>query len=216
MDGHSSHFNPTTVRRADEENIILFCLPPHTTHLTQPLDKSVFGVLKKYWREKCHDYITRNPGRVVSKYQFSTLFSASWYRAMTVRNIVAGFKITGVYPFNPNAIVIQDGSHESASVAESTLIAYIPLFSPPKRNRNKEIRSPESSRSLTASPTSPQSHPSAACTPASSPSTSHLVCGLHEDTVYALPKKSTLSKFLTYPHPPSKEIHLRGYSQQKS
>ena len=108
------------------------------------------------------------------------------------------------YPFNPNAIVIQDGSHESASVAESTLIAYIPLYSPPKRNRSKEIRSPESSCSLTASPTSPQSHPSAACTPASSPSPSHLVCGLHEDAVYALPKKSTLSKFLTYPHPPSK------------
>jgi len=38
LDGHSSHYNPTTVRKAAEEGVILFTLPPHTTHLLQPLD----------------------------------------------------------------------------------------------------------------------------------------------------------------------------------
>ncbi len=39
LDGHSSHFQPAFACRAAEEQVIVFCLPPHTTHLTQPLDK---------------------------------------------------------------------------------------------------------------------------------------------------------------------------------
>ena len=49
MDGHSS---PGTIRMAAKEKIILFTLPPHTTHLTQPLDKGCFGPLKM-----CHRYV---------------------------------------------------------------------------------------------------------------------------------------------------------------
>ena len=38
LDGHSSHFCPDTVRLAAKEKVILFALPPNTTHLSQPLD----------------------------------------------------------------------------------------------------------------------------------------------------------------------------------
>ena len=53
MDGHSSHFQPDVINQAAAEGVIMFCLPPHTTHLTQPLDKGCFGLLKAYWREEC-------------------------------------------------------------------------------------------------------------------------------------------------------------------
>ena len=43
LDGHSSHYQPGFVKQAAEEQVIVFCLPPHTTHLTQPLDKGCFG-----------------------------------------------------------------------------------------------------------------------------------------------------------------------------
>ena len=46
MDGHSTHYQPSVIFKAAEEHVILFCLPPHTTHLTQPLDKGCFGPLK--------------------------------------------------------------------------------------------------------------------------------------------------------------------------
>ena len=49
LDGHSSHYSPVAVKMAVEENIILFTLPPNTTHLSQPLDKGVFGPLKIAW-----------------------------------------------------------------------------------------------------------------------------------------------------------------------
>ena len=161
MDSHSSHFNPSTVHKAAKEKIILFCLPPHTTHLAQPLGKSVL--------KKCQDYMTRIPGRVISRFQFSTLFSASWYRAMTVKNIVAGFKVTGIYPFNPIAMSIQEDSDSAASLREATGVAFISLFTPPKKSRCRGQSSPELSSSL-LSTSSPHLSPLSSST---SPSPSH-------------------------------------------
>ena len=42
MDGHSSHYNPETIRFAKQNNAILFTLVPHTTHEIQPFDTAVF------------------------------------------------------------------------------------------------------------------------------------------------------------------------------
>ena len=36
LDGHSSHYCPETIKLAAEEKVILFALPPNTTHITQP------------------------------------------------------------------------------------------------------------------------------------------------------------------------------------
>ena len=35
LDGHSSHYNPATIRFAKEHDVIVLCLPPHTTHESQ-------------------------------------------------------------------------------------------------------------------------------------------------------------------------------------
>ena len=42
FDGHSSHHSPATVWLAAENKIVLFVLPPHTTHIAQPLCEAVF------------------------------------------------------------------------------------------------------------------------------------------------------------------------------
>ena len=46
IDGHKSHMGLELVDLCRENNVILFCLPPHTTHALQPLDVSVFKSLK--------------------------------------------------------------------------------------------------------------------------------------------------------------------------
>ena len=74
LDGHSSHFEPRVLRLAAENGVIIFCLPPNTTHLTQPLDKGCFSPLKVYWKEECQVYLSKNPGKVVTRYQFSEIF----------------------------------------------------------------------------------------------------------------------------------------------
>ena len=52
------------------EKIIVFCLPPNTTHLTQPLDKGVFGPIKTYWHQECQKYMIKHPCKVVTEYEF--------------------------------------------------------------------------------------------------------------------------------------------------
>ena len=47
VDGHSSHYDPNSIRFARDHFVIIFCLPPHTTHEAQPLDVTFFGSLKK-------------------------------------------------------------------------------------------------------------------------------------------------------------------------
>ena len=104
VDGHFSHYEPETIRAAAKAGIVMFCLPPHSTHVAQPLDVSFFRPLKVYWSEACHKFMQKNPGRVVTKYQFSPLFAEAWYKAIHPGNLVAGFVKAGVCPFNPEAM----------------------------------------------------------------------------------------------------------------
>ena len=46
LDGHASHCSPEPIDAARRNNVILLALAPHTTHLCQPLDVSVFKSLK--------------------------------------------------------------------------------------------------------------------------------------------------------------------------
>ena len=104
LDGHSSHYQPDLVRFAKEHDIILFCLPPHTTHKSQPLDTAVFGPLKQHWRNACHDFMQAHPGRVITKNAFSALLNKAWMITMTPSNICFRFKKCGIYPYDRNAI----------------------------------------------------------------------------------------------------------------
>ena len=120
LDGHSSHFTLELVQTAAEKDIIIFCLPPHTTANSQPLDTSVFGPLKSYWSQACCDYMFANPGCVVTKFQFSSLFRQAWSKGMSVDNIHAGFKKTRVFPFNPEAI-FKDCTESNSLVDQSEM-----------------------------------------------------------------------------------------------
>ena len=78
LDGHSSHYCPDTINLAADNGIIIFTLPPNTTHLTQPLNKGVFGPFKQHWRRVCHDFKISHPGQVINDYNFCRLFSKAW------------------------------------------------------------------------------------------------------------------------------------------
>ena len=106
LDGHSSHYCPETLKLAQEEEVIILALPPNTTHLTQPLDKGVFGPLKMKWRQVVHDFRVSHPGQVVNQYNFCRLFSKAWIEGMTAINICAGFRTTGIHPLNADILKI--------------------------------------------------------------------------------------------------------------
>ena len=70
MDGHSSHYEPSSVELAKNNDVILFSLPPHTTQDSQQLDCTVFGPLKRHWSTVCHEFLHNHPGVAINKYQF--------------------------------------------------------------------------------------------------------------------------------------------------
>ena len=88
----------------------MFCLPPNTTHLTQPLDKEAFGPLKVCWSQECQRFMQQNPCRVVTQFDFMATFSRAWYRAMTMFNIMVVFRTTGIHPFNRDSVSVVDQS----------------------------------------------------------------------------------------------------------
>ncbi|XP_063221784.1 uncharacterized protein LOC134530668 [Bacillus rossius redtenbacheri] len=105
MDGHSSHCNSVEVLEfADENDIILLCLPSHTTHYLQPLDRAVFKSLKHHFYTACSKWLTNHPNRKITRIQFGELLSETWGKAATPENAIAGFRATGIYPFIVDAI----------------------------------------------------------------------------------------------------------------
>ena len=70
LDGHSTHYQPDIIRLPREKEVIILCLPPHTTRETQPLDCGVFSSLKSHWTTVCHEFIAKNPGKTITKFYF--------------------------------------------------------------------------------------------------------------------------------------------------
>ena len=108
LDGHSTHYQPQVIRLAVEHNCIILCLPPHTTHEAQPLDVGVFAPLKVQWTRVCHEFYQKNPGSVVTKCNFSRLFSQTWCLAVTPVNITSGFRRAGVYLLDQNVLTLTE------------------------------------------------------------------------------------------------------------
>ena len=128
MDGHSSHYCPATIKVAAEHRVILFTLPPNTTHLTQPPERACFAPLKNAWREIHHILLTNNPGSRMTHNDFSALFAQAWFKSMTMANIIAGFRVTGIFPFQ--RMSLEPPAMSCPTLAERTGLAYIPLFTP--------------------------------------------------------------------------------------
>lgn len=79
----------------------------------------------------CHQYLASNPGRVITRYQFSELLNKAWMQSKTIANMCTAFRKTGVYPINRAVFSTSD---DPPLLKESGL-AFIPLYSPISRHR---------------------------------------------------------------------------------
>jgi len=105
LDGHGSHCSSVeTLTFADENEIILLCLPPHTTHYLQPLDRSFFKSLKASFFQACDTWVKSNVDRRITRLQFGRLLGVAWGKSANVQNATSGFRATGIYPLNPQNI----------------------------------------------------------------------------------------------------------------
>lgn len=104
LDGHKSHVNLTLRDWGKEHNIVFFLLPPHTSHVTQPLDVGCFGPLKKAYYTECQAFLRSIPGLQINRYNVAKLSSKAYNKALTPDNLIASFKKTGIYPLQRHAI----------------------------------------------------------------------------------------------------------------
>ena len=104
MDGHSSHFSKETAEFCSRRQILLYCLPPHSSHILQPLDVGFFSSLKNAWRSLLLQWQRENPGISFTKTSFPGLFKKAWEQETTRDKAINGFRKCGLFPLDHEAV----------------------------------------------------------------------------------------------------------------
>ena len=104
LDGHESHNSVEFHQLCKEKKIITLCMPPHSSHLLQPLDVGCFAPLKKAYGRQV-EILMRNKISHITKTEFLPCFKAAFDDAITKDNILGGFRGAGLVPFDPEAVI---------------------------------------------------------------------------------------------------------------
>lgn len=100
LDGHGSHETTEFMIECFKHNIHLLFLPPHTSHILQPLDLSVFSPLKRSYRYYLNKLTSLSESGIIGKQNFLSCYEKARKDSLTVRNILAGWKASGLWPQN--------------------------------------------------------------------------------------------------------------------
>ena len=104
LDNHGSHTTIQFREFCNDNNIILLWMPPHSSHLCQPLDVGCFGPLKKAYSRQ-NELLIKNRIFHVTKEDFLVHFQRAFLASFTPANIQAGFRGAGLHPFDPEAVL---------------------------------------------------------------------------------------------------------------
>jgi len=100
LDNHSSHIDVDLLETAAKNNVIIMALPPHTSHLYQPLDVGVFSPMKHYFRDLMSQHMQSHNLRTPTTAEYVTMLVKSHQLATTETNIVGGFNGACIWPVN--------------------------------------------------------------------------------------------------------------------
>lgn len=100
MDNHESHITMSSLTLAKENGIVMLSFPPHCSHKLQPLDRTVYGPLKKYYGSACDSWLLQSGGKPITIYDIAEIFGKAFPRAFSTENNMSGFRVTGIYPFD--------------------------------------------------------------------------------------------------------------------
>jgi hypothetical protein len=104
LDGHGSHLTPKFDEICSQNHVILICMPPHLSHLLQPLDVGCFAVLKRAYG-KCVEDIMRRGQNHIDKLDFLDAFPTARIEAFKAKTIKNSFSATGLVPYDPNRVI---------------------------------------------------------------------------------------------------------------
>jgi hypothetical protein len=106
MDSHKSHNLYEFHKYSKEEKIIILCIPPHSSHLLQPLNVGCFSPLKRAYSDEINS-LAQYSTKKIKKEAFLPAFKAAFKKAITKDNICAGFKGARLVPHNLEAVILK-------------------------------------------------------------------------------------------------------------
>ena len=102
--GHATHYTADVISAARDNDVHLFVLPPHSSHLLQPLDVTVFLLFKNELRHCMHKWMEDHPTRVMTRDELPGLICHAMQCFVTVATIMSGFRDTGIFPFSKDVV----------------------------------------------------------------------------------------------------------------
>jgi hypothetical protein len=128
LDGHGSHISLDFLWACKQNKVYLLFLPAYSSHVLQPLDLSVFSVVKRFYRQQIQALSYLNDAAPVKKERFITAYYHARERAITERVIRAGWATAGICPFNIDRVV------------NSSQVSQRPI-TPPRQNQPQPAQS---------------------------------------------------------------------------
>ena len=103
LDGHNSHITLEVVRISMESGLDIVSLSSHTSHALQPLDVSCFKPFKTAFRKIRDRWSLTSKTKAVDKRTLCEWTSQALQTTLTPKNIMSGFKATGIWPLDHQA-----------------------------------------------------------------------------------------------------------------
>jgi hypothetical protein len=142
FDGYGSHITQDFIEYCRQHRIQPFQLPPHSTHLLQPLDVGIFQNYKRNFKNSIQNEVFGLTE--MSKTEFFAIFQEFSDRTFASNRIQSAFRKTGLVPYNPSIVLdkikdfggIQEVESEKSSEEEE------PAFATPPPPPWTEFRTP--------------------------------------------------------------------------
>jgi hypothetical protein len=133
MDNHNSHCSPRFKLLCRQHLILTLYLPPHSSHISQPLDLADFGPLKTYFRQAVEDSVFIENSARQLKLEFIKNYDQARQKAFKKQNIESGFRAAGLVPYNrrrllEHHLVVKDGTIQDSSMTTPPRTAPPPSF----------------------------------------------------------------------------------------
>ena len=106
LEGYSSHATTSFNHFCTTRKIIPLYIPPHSSHLLQPLSISCFAPLKHFYGQKVRE-MTQNGIYTMDKSKSLSSYTNINSRAFSKPNIMSGFAVAGLVPFKPERVLLK-------------------------------------------------------------------------------------------------------------
>ena len=116
MKNHEAQLSIKTTDLAKEKRVVMLKWPPHCSHKLQTLDRTVYGPFKSFYNHAVNYFMVNNSGKPITIYDISSLVGIALPLAFMPKNIVSGFRCTGIFPFNP--VIFRDEDLLSSYVTD--------------------------------------------------------------------------------------------------